>query len=100
MSKENRFNNIITKFLVILLILITGYLFIVSMFSTVYISEIENVYYISDSFTKNLLLILIFTAILFFFKDKIKNKISGNEKKMVIINTIILSIVLLFFILS
>ena len=41
LSKDS---NIITKALSLIMILLTGYLFIVSLFSTAYISEDENLY--------------------------------------------------------
>lgn len=100
MQIDKKVSNIISQFLVIILLCITGYLFIVSLFSTVYISEYENVYYIKDNFIFNLLIIVFLSIVIFVLKDKISNLINGNEIKMVIFNTFVLSFFLLFFVLS
>ena len=100
MQIDKKVSNIISQFLVIILLCITGYLFIVSLFSTVYISEYENVYYIKDNYIFNLLIIVFLSIVIFVLKDKISNLINGNEIKMVIFNTFVLSFFLLFFVLS
>lgn len=57
LSKDS---NIITKALSLIMILLTGYLFIVSLFSTAYISEDENLYYIKDNALINIAIVAIF----------------------------------------
>ena len=93
-------NNFITKSLCILMILITGYLFVVSLFSTVYISEIENIYYIKDNTLVNIILLIALVLISCLLREKIGKLISGNERKMVIVNTLVLGVILTYFVLS
>lgn len=92
--------NIITKALTILMILITGYLFIVSFFSTVYVSEFENTYYIKDNVLINAIVLVGICVIFVFLKEKIVSIIGGNELKMVAINSAVLFAVLTYFVMS
>lgn len=92
--------NIITRLLTILMIAITGYLFVVSLFSTVYVSEFENIYYIEDHALINIAAIICFTGCVFLLKDKLCKLIEGRELKIVLINSAILFVILMYFVMS
>lgn len=96
----NNDSNIITKALSLIMILLTGYLSIVSLFSTAYISEDENLYYIKDNALINIAIVAIFLITVLFLKDKISKLLEGNEAKLVLINSIILTAILVYFVLS
>lgn len=96
----NNDSNIITKALSLIMILLTGYLSIVSLFSTAYISEDENLYYIKDNALINIAIVAFFLITVLFLKDKISKLLEGNEAKLVLINSIILTAILVYFVLS
>ena len=100
MKLLNKDSNIITKALSLIMILLTGYLFIVSLFSTVYISEDENLYYIKDNALINIVAVAVLLITVLCLKDKISKLIEGNETKLVLINSILLSALLVYFVLS
>ena len=92
----NNDSNIITKALSLIMILLTGYLSIVSLFSTAYISEDENLYYIKDNALINIAIVAILLITVLFLKDKISKLLEGNEAKLVLINSIILTAILVY----
>ena len=96
----NNDSNIITKALSLIMILLTGYLSIVSLFSTAYISEDENLYYIKDNALINIAIVAILLITVLFLKDKVSKLLEGNEAKLVLINSIILTAILVYFVLS
>lgn len=103
--------NIITKLLCGLMAAIFGYLFIVSLFSTVYVSELEKVFYIKDKALINVITLAVFLAVCFVLRGFIINILDGKafsadssmEKRiphLIIFNTVITGLVLLSFIIK
>jgi len=105
-------SNIITKLLSILMICITGYLFIVSLFSTVYVAETEYIFYVKDYALKNIGIIVLVMSVCIALKGRVTKLLNKSEgaklasassgasaaSKMVLINTVVLGLILIIFV--
>lgn len=94
----SKFGALLNKALCICVACVFAYLSLVSLFSTVYVSENEDVFYVKDNAFLNIIIIVLISLFCIFFKEKALKLISGNEKKMVMFNSLWLFILLACFV--
>lgn len=90
-----KIENILSLIVRIIGIAVVGYLLVVSIFSTVYLSEYENVFFVKDSWIKNILVLASFTALVFWAKRYNSEKTEKYISKMAEIMSFVFPIILL-----
>ncbi|MDD3413465.1 MAG: hypothetical protein PHY47_05640 [Lachnospiraceae bacterium] len=90
-----RIYNVICRIFSMIMLCILSFLFVISLISTTYISEVETVYYVSDRPYIHFLVMLFVIVCMYFLKDKLK-----LTNKTIFVIGVIITIVLAIFILA